>query len=243
MAKSDKKAKKEKNDSKDAESDKVEPEDGNNASTDDAEVPKKKRGFEKLSELDKKQATSAADEDDDDGDEPTGETEEAGAARKRKRNRSRKKKTPKEEEGESGGAAEKSPMVEGTVYVEGISYDADDSDVITFFEQVGKVSSLRMPRWHDSGKPRGYAHVVFADSAHVPLAMKQLNNQRLMGRYLKVALPNAPKVVGGGPKSEAPEGENNEEDPFYMCCTYMICICLIIYFVSVLLSQVVELYS
>jgi nucleolin len=228
MAKSDKKVKKEKKDIKDAESDKVEPEDGNNASSDDAEVPKKKRGFEKLSELDKKQATSAAgedDDDDDDDDEPTGETEEAGAARKRKRNRSRKKKTPKEEEGESGGAAEKSPMVEGTVYVEGISYDADDSDVITFFEQVGKVSSLRMPRWHDSGKPRGYAHVVFADSAHVPLAMKQLNNQRLMGRYLKVALPNAPKVVGGGPKSEAPEGENNEEDPFNMCCTYMICIC------------------
>jgi nucleolin len=213
MAKSDKKAKKEKNDSKDAESDKVEPKEGNNASSDDAEVPKKKRGFEKLSELDKKQATSAAGEDDDD-DEPTGETEEAGAARKRKRNRSRKKKTPKEEEGESGSAAEKSPMVEGTVYVEGISYDADDSDVITFFEQVGKVSSLRMPRWHDSGKPRGYAHVVFADSAHVPLAMKQLNNQRLMGRYLKVALPNAPKVVGGGPKSEAPEGDKMKKIHF-----------------------------
>jgi nucleolin len=92
------------------------------------------------------------------------------------------------------------------VYVEGISYDAEDADVKAFFEQVGPVTEVRMPRWHDSGKPRGYAHVVFGDGAHVGEAIAGLNNQRLMGRYLKVAVPNAPKTVAGGPTAAQPEG-------------------------------------
>jgi hypothetical protein len=63
-----------------------------------------------------------------------------------------------------------------------------------------------MPRWHDSGKPRGYAHVVFADVAHVEDAIAKLDNQRLMGRYLKVALPKPAKSAAGGPAAPPPEG-------------------------------------
>jgi RNA recognition motif-containing protein len=99
-----------------------------------------------------------------------------------------------------------SQNTQGTVYIEGISYDADDDDLKSMFEQVGPVVEVRMPRWNDSKKPKGYAHLVFKDAAHVKLAIDQLNGQRLMGRYLKVALPNAPKAAGSGPESAPPDG-------------------------------------
>ena len=187
----------------------------------------KKRAFEKLAAAD-----AAAAESKKSGDGPTKETdekavfedpkEEDAAAgddgkRKRKRNRTRKPKGGKvgdDDDGNEGGEGEGNgkkaagPSVEGTVYVEGISYDADDADVQSFFEQVGPVTAVRMPRWHDSGKPRGYAHVVFRDEKHVKKAVSELNGQRLMGRYLKVALPNAPKTAPGGPTAPPPEGQS-----------------------------------
>jgi nucleolin len=50
-----------------------------------------------------------------------------------------------------------------TVYVEGLPFDASEEDVQAFFRDVGPVRSLRLPRWHDSGRLRGYGHVEFGD--------------------------------------------------------------------------------
>jgi len=129
--------------------------------------------------------------------------------RKRKRNRTRKAKGSKEEAASAADSAVTGPekaKVEGTVYVEGISYDAEEADLKLVFEAIGEVTGIRMPRWHDSGKPRGYAHVVFAEEAHVGEAVAKLDGQRFMGRYLKVALPKPVKSAAGGPSAPPPEG-------------------------------------
>lgn len=42
-----------------------------------------------------------------------------------------------------------------TVYVEGLPFTATEEDVIKFFSTCGTVRSVRLPRWHDSGKLRG----------------------------------------------------------------------------------------
>lgn len=141
----------------------------------------------------------------DDGGE---DDDEAGGdgKRKRKRNRTRKPKAAKDEAGAAAVTGPEKATVEGTVYVEGISYDAEEADVKLVFEAVGEVTGIRMPRWHDSGKPRGYAHVVFADASHVEDAIAKLDGQRLMGRYLKVALPKPAKSAAGGPAAPPPEG-------------------------------------
>lgn len=81
-----------------------------------------------------------------------------------------------------------------TIYVEGISYDADENDVKQFMIRAGTVTDVRMPRWHDSGKPRGYAHVEFKDGEMAMRAVKELNGERLMGRFLKIELAKAPKA-------------------------------------------------
>ena len=172
----------------------------------------KKDGKEKKERRKKKQSTAAdiaaeekeateaatplampgedAEEDGDTGQAGRGSEGEGEAPRKRVRKRKRKdKETPTET-----AAPETSPsakgltgssrgaVVAGTVYVEGISYDANEADLEVFFSQVGKPSEVRMPRWHDSGKPRGYAHVEFADVAVASQAIQELNGQRMMGR-------------------------------------------------------------
>jgi len=83
---------------------------------------------------------------------------------------------------------------EATVYVEGIPYSADEGDVVSHFSSCGIVKEVRMPRYQDSGKPRGYAHVVFEDAKAIAKALK-LDGKYLFGRYLTVRLAQTPRMV------------------------------------------------
>lgn len=56
--------------------------------------------------------------------------------------------------------------------MEGIPYTATDDDVQNFFASCGSIVSLRMPRYQDSGRPRGYAHVEFESKAQADAAIK-----------------------------------------------------------------------
>lgn len=69
--------------------------------------------------------------------------------------------------------------------VEGIPWTCDESDVRDFFKGCGKISGVRMPRWQDSGRPRGYAHVAFAGASGARAAFKR-DGLFLKGRYLSV---------------------------------------------------------
>ena len=149
--------------------------------------------------------------------EPEERPETSGADPSPKRKRKRKRKVPDESRSEE---AEKSltdnreggaNCANTTVYVEGISFDADEEDLKILFEQAGTVEEVRMPRWQDSGKPRGYAHVVFGSAAHAAAAIKQIHRQRLMGRYLTVDMARPPKkssapAASDGSVAAVPEG-------------------------------------
>lgn len=69
--------------------------------------------------------------------------------------------------------------------VEGIPWTCDESDVREFFKGCGKINAVRMPRWQDSGRPRGYAHVAFAGASGARAAFGR-TGQYLKGRYLTV---------------------------------------------------------
>ncbi|KAJ1410244.1 hypothetical protein B484DRAFT_455923 [Ochromonadaceae sp. CCMP2298] len=81
-----------------------------------------------------------------------------------------------------------------TVYIEGLPFDATEGDLISFFKDVGDVKSIRLPRWHDSGKLKGYGHVEFkkADSATKAL---DLDGGYIGNRYLSIARPQVPRAV------------------------------------------------
>jgi len=171
------------------------------------------------------------------GEEVAG-AESNGRKRKRKRSRKTHKKAEddeeegwvSEEDGTTGRAGEEeegydnapsstpesgrpdgSAAAAGTVYVEGISYEATEDDLVRFFQDkgCGKVKEVRLPRWQDSGRPRGYAHIEFKKTDEGVAKALSLSGARMMGRYLTVQRAQAPKSLGVGgslPLKDKPPG-------------------------------------
>lgn len=47
------------------------------------------------------------------------------------------------------------------MYIEGLPFEASETEISTFFSSAGEIKALRLPRWHDSGRLRGYGHIEF----------------------------------------------------------------------------------
>eukprot|EP00980_Cylindrotheca_fusiformis_P007555 scaffold1567_cov102-Cylindrotheca_fusiformis.AAC.6 len=154
------------------------------------------------------QVDKAEKQEDDDND--VVENPEAGdktGGSKRKRKRKRKKKTVEKEGGEEhddGGDEEPQThnSVACTIYVEGIPFDATPDQVKEFFVAHGveDVVEMRLPTWQDSGRLRGYGHVLFASEESYAKALK-LSGKYLQKRYLTIQAANAPR--GGGSRERA----------------------------------------
>ncbi|GMF21676.1 unnamed protein product [Phytophthora fragariaefolia] len=137
------------------------------------------------SEQTEEQVEAAAESSSDDDEEELEET----PVKKEKR-KEEKKEQPQDEELKE----EIERKTEATVYVEGIPYRANEGDLVTHFSSCGTVREVRMPRYQDSGKPRGYAHVVFDDEAALNKALK-LDGKYLFNRYLSIRRAEAPRAV------------------------------------------------
>ena len=78
-----------------------------------------------------------------------------------------------------------------TVYVEGLPYSADEASIRAFFASAGAIVAVRAPRWQDSGRLRGYAHVDFGSASGAAAALA-LDGKELGGRWLRVAAARPP---------------------------------------------------
>jgi len=130
---------------------------------------------------------------------------------KRKRKRKRKKKDEvKEEEAVVVQVAapdddQKTQQVDRTVFVEGIPFHCTEADVREFFVKNGieDIIEMRLPQWQDSGRLRGYGHVVL-ESGDSQQAALQLSGQHLQNRYLTIQKAQAPKAQRNDPTSSEP---------------------------------------
>ena len=107
----------------------------------------------------------------------TGDAETEGAKRKRKRKRKQKEeiassetkappKASKSTRGEKMSGETTAFTNSRTVYIEGLPFSATEDDLKSFFSECGRITSIRLPKWHDSGRLRGYGHIEFsADEA------------------------------------------------------------------------------
>ena len=55
------------------------------------------------------------------------------------------------------------------LFVGNLPYDVTESDLRDFFQPVGELSSVIIPMDRDTGKPRGFAFIEFADQAQADL--------------------------------------------------------------------------
>lgn len=110
----------------------------------------------------------------------------------------RKKKAASSAEAGGGGASGgadgskltetgKSASASRTVFVDGVPYVWSKEKVGQHFQNCGEILEVRAPTWQDSGRLRGYAHIVFATEAAWKKALK-MDGESVgkKGRYLKI---------------------------------------------------------
>ncbi len=86
------------------------------------------------------------------------------------------------------------------LYVGNLSFDTTESQLRELFSQHGQVTSASLVMDRDTGRPRGFGFVEFADAAQARAAIEALNGANVGGRDLTVneAKAREPRAGGGG---------------------------------------------
>ena len=116
--------------------------------------------------------------------------EDDAAARKRRKKEKKERQKAKAAAAEATPAAAPAPApvddeAARTVYCEGLRYDEAEDDVRAFFAAHGAIKELRLPRYQDSGRLRGYGHIEY-ESANSAAAALKASGSSLGGRYVTV---------------------------------------------------------
>jgi len=95
------------------------------------------------------------------------------------------------------------------LFVGNMPYGATDADLRAHFAAVGEPTQIVIPTDRETGRPRGFAFVEYADRALAEEAVNRFNQQPFMGRTLSVseARPREERGPGGfRPSSPRPGG-------------------------------------
>jgi len=84
------------------------------------------------------------------------------------------------------------------LFVGNLSYDVTESELRELFSEVGAVTVVRLPLDRETGRPRGFAFVDFAERAEGEAAIARFHQQMLKGRALAVSEAQ--------PREEGPRG-------------------------------------
>lgn len=92
------------------------------------------------------------------------------------------------------------------LFVCNLPYDVTEADLRAHFAAVGPLAYLSLPTDRDTGKPRGFAFVEFANPADAQEAIRRLNNQEFQGRPLAVneARARDDRSTTGAPRPARP---------------------------------------
>ncbi len=99
------------------------------------------------------------------------------------------------------------------MFVGGLPFSTTQTELEELFSEVGEIGDVFIPTDRETGKPRGFAFVEFADAAHATAAISKFDGYDLGGRALRVneaeAKPQrAPRIFnddGGRGGYEAPK--------------------------------------
>ena len=85
------------------------------------------------------------------------------------------------------------------VFVGNLDYNTRREEVQNLFAQVGEIRDVFLPTDRETGRPRGFAFVEFANDEDAAKAIEKFNGYQLGGRALRVnAAEDRPRGAGGG---------------------------------------------
>lgn len=73
------------------------------------------------------------------------------------------------------------------VFISGIPYETTQEELEQIFNECGKITEVKLPKYQDSGRNIGYAHMYFEDKSSTEKAL-ELDHYQLGKRYLTVQL-------------------------------------------------------
>jgi RNA recognition motif-containing protein len=91
------------------------------------------------------------------------------------------------------------------LFVGNLSYATTEAELRTYFGTIAAPSQVVLPVDRETGRPRGFAFVEFADRGHAEQAIQRFNGQVFNGRPLAVSEARAREDRGpGGPRPGGP---------------------------------------
>ena len=54
-----------------------------------------------------------------------------------------------------------------SIFISGIPYTSTEDEIKLLFEKCGKIKSMKVPKYQDTGRNLGYAHIVFQNKKGV----------------------------------------------------------------------------
>ena len=85
------------------------------------------------------------------------------------------------------------------IFVGNLDYNTRKEEVQGLFAQVGEIRDVFLPTDRETGRPRGFAFVEFANDEDAAKAIEKFNGYQLGGRALRVnAAEDRPRGAGGG---------------------------------------------
>lgn len=84
------------------------------------------------------------------------------------------------------------------LYVGNLSFDTSESQLREMFAAHGQVTSASLVMDRETGRPRGFGFVEFADASQAQAAMTALNGKNVNGRDLTVNEARAREPRSGG---------------------------------------------
>ena len=103
------------------------------------------------------------------------------------------------------------------LFVGNLPYETSEAELRQHFAAVGPLSHVFLPVDRETGRPRGFAFVEFADKAMADAAVARLNSQPFKGRTLSVSEARAredrPSGPGGPPRPMGGGGPRPDWSP------------------------------
>ena len=84
------------------------------------------------------------------------------------------------------------------LYVGNLPFSVDESQLREIFSQYGEISDLALIMDRDTGRPKGFGFITFANQQSAEKALEQ-NGKDMGGRPLRVNIAtDKPRTGGGG---------------------------------------------